>query len=1104
MHHLEGPWAAADSTRRPPYNSDASDLSRDDRRPLIHVQSTDSAETRIEPLESGQTQRPKSSVTAEPGAAHVTGAPHGSYNKLSNTDWDSAESPRHGGWDYTPGRTDTKSHLSHRESGLTPSAPKQPWSTSLKGWLPELIWSIISIASVAALAGVLSRFDGQRLPEWPLGLTLNTLIAFLATLARAAFVIPVSESLSQLKWLWYRKERPLKDFQDFDSASRGPWGSIQLLKTTKGWSPSLIATIVMITAIFTSTLTQSAVTYPVRLARVDGDATVPRSTSYFFSTSNTFSSLQQENYVQQSIFEGLSYDHTQEFPLSPARCPTSECQWETYSSLSICAKFWNVTNSLNVTTRETSTGSPRVKASLPNEISADLSGNYFGLINLRGMSKPIASDVKLEAALFNFTVIYSLREGNDAAVGAMEAVLYLCAKTYNLSFTGNIESRKVVDITSDVEQGSITFPSGQVRDDLPAIRDPLNPDGENFPYGGTGFGAMQDSLRNALNGSYSDLSNVPSALGLAPARYLAAIQYGAKTLEAQGRANVSQEVVINEAVANITNNVARSLSNRITNDTTIASGQALASETFVQVRWPWLAFISCQAVLSIMLLALAIVQTKAAGIGVVKSSTLQAMVAINSKDKQALEIGLAQGHHQEEVDDVVKRGPGIAWSLGLLALGRSHPDIKLLCLQRFVRMFAYGATTLQLVAYFELLGLSATRIGLFMAFTLVGDVCISLVLTSIADGVGRKAVLAAGAALMAVSGVVFAMCSGFWVLLAAAVVGVISPSGAEIGPFRAVEESIVAHLTTAEDRSDVYAWYSLMGAAGTAFGAMTSGWTAHYLTTSAGWGLEHAYRAVFYGYAVLGVFKFFLALLLSRDIEAEREEAGASAEETTPILGERSAEREFEVKTWRSKIVPRIERESMPVVATLCFFFALDSFASSLTTQSWIAFFFRWKFNVDDGTLGSLFFTTSLLAAATTLVASSIAKRIGNLNAMVFTHLPSTIFTALIPLPRDATTAIVFLIFRALTHSMDVAPRAAFLAGVILPKERTTVLGLINVLKTCTSSVGPVGVGILVDKNLFWVAFVGAGCLKVVYDLGMLVSFRKHERELRDGAAGSA
>ncbi|OHE92387.1 hypothetical protein CORC01_12314 [Colletotrichum orchidophilum] len=671
MHHLEGPWAAADSSRRPPYSSEPSDLSRDDQRPLINVRSGDSTETRTELPESEQPPTPKSSVTAEPSAALISGDPRIAYKKLANTDRDSTESPRHAGWDYTSGRTDTKSHLSHKESGLAPPGPKQPWTSSLMGWLPELLWSIISIASVAALAGVLSRFDGQRLPEWPLGLTINALIAFLATLARAAFVIPVSESLSQLKWLWYRKERPLEDFQDFDSASRGPWGSIQLLKTTRGWSPSLIATIVMITAIFTSTLTQSAVTYPVRLARVDGDATVARSTSYFFSTSNLFSGMNQQHYVQQSIFEGLSYDHTQEFPLSPARCPTSECQWDAYSSLSICAKFWNISESLNVTTKKRPTGGPLVLVSLPNGLSANLSEPHYGLVNLRGTSEPIASDVDPEAALFNFTVIYSLREGNDDTIGAVEAVLYFCAKTYTLSFTGNIESREVLDVTLEVEPGSITFPTGQVRDDLPAIRDPLNPEGGNFPYGGTGLGAMRESLAYALNGSYADLSGIQSTLGLAPARYWAALQYGAKTLEAQGRMNVSQEVVIKESVANITNNIARSLSNRITDDTTIARGKALAAETFVKVRWPWLAFISCQVALSIVLLAFAIIQTRSAGIGVVKSSTLQAMVAINSKDKQTLEIGLAQRKHQEEVDDIVRRGPGIAWSLGMTDRGWS-------------------------------------------------------------------------------------------------------------------------------------------------------------------------------------------------------------------------------------------------------------------------------------------------------------------------------------------------------------------------------------------------------------------------------------------------
>lgn len=112
---------------------------------------------------------------------------------------------------------------------------------------------------------------------------------------------------------------------------------------------------------------------------------------------------------------------------------------------------------------------------------------------------------------------------------------------------------------------------------------------------------------------------------------------------------------------------------------------------------------------------------------------------------------------------------------GLQSLCRCHKDVKLICLQRFVRMFAYGATTLHLVAYLELLGFSATRIGLFMALTLVGDTCISLFLTSCADGVGRRLVLASGAALMVASGVAFGLCDSFWILLAAAVFGVISP-----------------------------------------------------------------------------------------------------------------------------------------------------------------------------------------------------------------------------------------------------------------------------------------------------------------------------------------
>lgn len=121
------------------------------------------------------------------------------------------------------------------------------------------------------------------------------------------------------------------------------------------------------------------------------------------------------------------------------------------------------------------------------------------------------------------------------------------------------------------------------------------------------------------------------------------------------------------------------------------------------------------------------------------------------------------------------RVTGIVAELGLVSLYHCRPDVKLLCLQRFVRLFAYGASTLVLVSYLEALGISKTRIGLFMTLTIAGDVCISFFLTLFADGIGRKAVLALGALLMIGSGVVFALFENYYVLLAAAIFGVISP-----------------------------------------------------------------------------------------------------------------------------------------------------------------------------------------------------------------------------------------------------------------------------------------------------------------------------------------
>jgi MFS family permease len=114
---------------------------------------------------------------------------------------------------------------------------------------------------------------------------------------------------------------------------------------------------------------------------------------------------------------------------------------------------------------------------------------------------------------------------------------------------------------------------------------------------------------------------------------------------------------------------------------------------------------------------------------------------------------------------------------------------------------------------------------------------------------------------------------------------------------------------------------------------------------------------------------------------------------------------------------------------------------------------------------------------------------------MVFTHLPSSICLALIPLPNEVHFSLVLLVLRACTQSMDGPPRSAFMAAIVLPEERTAVMGLINVVKSTGMSIGPLLTGVLVDRGLFWVAFVCAGSLKATYDLGLLAVFKNHERE---------
>ncbi|OBT79343.1 hypothetical protein VF21_01955 [Pseudogymnoascus sp. 05NY08] len=428
--------------------------------------------------------------------------------------------------------------------------------------------------------------------------------------------------------------------------------------------------------------------------------------------------------------------------------------------------------------------------------------------------------------------------------------------------------------------------------------------------------------------------------------------------------------------------------------------------------------------------------------------------------------------------------------LGLLSIWNSPLDVKLLCIQRFVRLFAYGATTLVLVLYLSELGISDQQIGVFMTLTLFGDVFISLFLTMFADRIGRKDVLALGAVMMTGSGIAFGLSGNYWVLLAAAIFGVISPSGKEVGPFRAIEESTLAHLTEKEVRADIFAWYTLIGAGGYAFGLLVCGWIVEVLKALDGWDDIRAYRVIFFAYSVFGLMKLLLVLALSKDCEAKPEPPQERPHEEAPLLG--AAEPSKPRRSFFGAFA-HISPESFAVLLQLCLLFGLDSFASGLIPLSWVTVFFQRKFGITDGFLGTIFFTTNIIAALSTLIAASLARRIGNVKTMVFTHLPSAVFVAFIAIPSQMPLALTFLILRSCTQSMDVAPRSAFLAAIILPNERTAIMGILNVVKTFTSGLGPGLTGVLFDHNLAWIVFVMAGSLKVIYDLGMLAVFKGHE-----------
>ena len=398
-------------------------------------------------------------------------------------------------------------------------------------------------------------------------------------------------------------------------------------------------------------------------------------------------------------------------------------------------------------------------------------------------------------------------------------------------------------------------------------------------------------------------------------------------------------------------------------------------------------------------------------------------------------------------------------------------DGWLLFATRSLRLFSYGLLSVVLVLYLAQVGLNDGQIGVLLTLTLLGDTVISLWLTTTADRLGRRRMLMAGGLLMVFAAAIFLATDDFWLLLIAATIGVISPSGNEVGPFLPIEQAALSQTLHNERRTSVFAWYNFVGSVATALGALLGGLIVQ-LMQDAGFTGTSLYRPLLIVYGGIGLLLVIMFAFLSHAAEVRRLDQPAPPTAPKTLLGLHRSRR---------------------VVLRLSALFALDAFGGGFVIQSILAYWFHIRFNVEPGFLGAIFFGANILAGFSALAAGRLAKRFGLINTMVFTHLPSNVLLILVPFMPNLPLAVAVLLLRFSISQMDVPARQSYTMAVVDPDERSAASGVTGVARSIGAAVSPsLAVLLLGNPALMGVPFIMAGGIKIVYDLLLYRSFVTH------------
>jgi MFS family permease len=388
-------------------------------------------------------------------------------------------------------------------------------------------------------------------------------------------------------------------------------------------------------------------------------------------------------------------------------------------------------------------------------------------------------------------------------------------------------------------------------------------------------------------------------------------------------------------------------------------------------------------------------------------------------------------------------------------------DGRRILLARALRTFAYGYLAVILGAYLDRLGLAPFEIGLLLTAAVAGSAVMTVFWSLLADRVGRRRTVAIMAALMAAGGLVFAVSDRFGVLLIGAFTGTISVTSSEVGVFQTVEQAILPQTAPGDRRTWLFSIYNTIANFAQAFGSLAAGSVGAF--AALGLSGADAYRPLFLLYAVVGLVNLALFTTLSGRVELARVEG----------------ERRF----------LGIHR-SGGIVARLAALFAVDAFAGGLVVHSVVAYWFFLRWGLDPAALGVLFFFVNLLSGGSLLAAGWLAGRIGLLNTMVFTHLPSNVLLILVPLMPTAPLAIATFLARMTISQMDVPTRQSYTMAVVAPDERTATAGILNLARVTATAVTPAVSGFAFSVAALGLPFILAGAIKIPYDLIIWRTFR--------------